>query len=143
MLRSNGPGLIVKIELWIDTNQVHIGFVKRLKRSDVPPICVSLAIFVLERKCKYTMAVYDGGNDVLAEVMLAFRIVGILSELFKEKPSVKDIDSHRSHCVPRIVWNLPRLLRFFLKADNALIGVDLHHSKFFCRFAIDSQSADG
>ena len=42
-----------------------------------------------------------------------------------------------------IIRNRTRVCGFFLKADNALVGVDLHDSEFLCSVALDSQCTDG
>ena len=63
--------------------QVHIGIIIRIDGSDITPIGLGLAIFVVERKREHAIGMNDARNDVFAKIMDTAGIVGVPHQLFK------------------------------------------------------------
>lgn len=140
---TDGPGIVIEIEERIDTDEVHIGFVVGVEGTDISPIGILFAIFVFEGESKNALIANHRRDDVFAKVMLAGGFGGVAAELFEEEASVEDVDTHGRQAVLFIAGDPFGLFRFFLKSDDAMIGIDLHDPKFFGRFAIDAKGTDG
>ena len=85
--------MIIYIELGIHGDELHVGFVKRIQISDVAPIRLGARFHVVERVGKYAQLGDRWRNDVLAEIMAAVLILGILGEQHVEAIHCDDVDA--------------------------------------------------
>jgi len=140
---SDRPRVIVKIELRVDVDQVHIGFEVGIERSDIPPIGILLAVLIFEGKRKDSSFVNIGRDDIFAKIMMALWVVRVRAELFKKEPRIEDVDPHRCQSVIGVTRDRLRICGFLLKTDDPLVGIYLHDTELFRVIAWYSQRSDG
>src|SRR5262249_11247310 len=83
------------------------------------------------------------GDDVLAEVVVAFGPGRVLAEQFVHRPGGEDVDAHRRQAHLRVVRHRPRLARLLLEADHAVLRVHLHDAEVLAVLERHGQAADG
>ena len=59
-MRPDRPLLVVKIELRVDADEVHVGLEVGIDRADIPPVGITLSIFVAKRKGMHSVGMDYG-----------------------------------------------------------------------------------
>ena len=114
--RVDAPCGIVEIEFRFFAQKVHVRFPQTLDRSDVLPVS-------LERIGDHLFArVQHGGNDVLAEVVVARFIRIVALHVVAQKLPVENIDAHRGVVALRN-------LRLFLERNDRAVFIGVHDAE--------------
>ena len=88
------PGGIVQVENWRDADQVHVGFVVGVERSDIAPVKRVFAIFVDEVVGEDAMFGDDSRENVFAEIVMGFGVFGIGQQNWNHQVGIENVDSH-------------------------------------------------
>ena len=123
------PAFIVEIEDRRHGNQVDIGFVVGVDGADVAPVKRAIAVFVLEIVGKDAIFREDAREDIAAEVVRGFGILGIGEQDGDQQLRVEDIYAHGGICFVRAVRGALGLRRLLLKAEHAPLSVGLDDAK--------------
>ena len=108
--------LTVEIEGGVLAQQVHVGLPQGADRADVLPVALE---FIGEQA---VALVQNGGDDVLAEVVLGTRVLLVLDEeLFQHAP-LEDVDAHG--CVRAL-----RMLRLLLEFVDGAVLPGVHDAE--------------
>ena len=108
--------LTVEVEGRVLAQQVHVGLPQGADRADVLPVALE---FIGEQA---VALVQNGGDDVLAEVVLGTRVLLVLDEeLFQHAP-LEDVDAHG--CVRAL-----RMLRLLLEFVDGAVLAGIHDTE--------------
>lgn len=108
--------LAVEVEGGVLAQQIHIGLPQGADRADVLPVALE---FIGEQA---VALVQNGGDDVLAEVVLGTRVLLVLDEeLFQHAP-LEDVDAHG--CVRAL-----RMLRLLLEFVDGAVLAGVHDTE--------------
>ena len=78
------------------------------------------------------------GNPVGPDALAAI----FPEELIKQEVSGEHVNAHAGQAIG-LTWNRLWLVRFFFKANNSIVFIDLHDTKLPRRFLIDLKRANG
>src|SRR5690606_24981081 len=112
------PPLVVQVQLWIDRDQVHVGFVVGVERANVTPVGVVLAVLVTEGERVHPVRVDHRGNDVPPEVVGAAAPRSVDAQLLEQEPGVEDVNAHRRQAVLVVAGDRLGVGRLFFKTDD-------------------------
>src|SRR5262249_17563794 len=79
LVGSDRPLAIVQVQDWIDLDQVHVRLVIGIQRADIAPVGDRLAVLVTKAKNVDFFALNHAWDNILAEVVIALRMGGILA----------------------------------------------------------------
>ena len=137
------PFAVIEVEHRVDVHQVHVGLVVGVERTDVAPVGDGLAVLVAEAKGINPVGLDHVRNDVLAEIVIALRMRGVLAKQFVHQAGSENVNPHRGQTVLRIVRHRRRLARLLQKALDAVLVVDLHDAEVGAFAQRRGDAADG
>lgn len=71
VMGADRPLRVVHIEKRIDRNQIEVGFVVGVDRSNISPVRIVLPIFITKGKRMNTMAFNKRGKNIVTKIMMA------------------------------------------------------------------------
>src|SRR5437016_4305029 len=99
-VRSDRPITLIDIHSWQRLQQIHVGFVIGVERSDVSPLAIDRHASggTAETIGHYLMRSDDGRKNVLSEIVRGIAIVILLKQLH-EQVRRENINAHRGQRV--------------------------------------------
>ena len=77
----------------------------------------------------YPIATHQIGDDIFAEIVTGFRLIGVALKLLVKKCGVEDINSHTRQRARRVAGNVCGIAWLFGKFDYTLFVVNRHHAE--------------
>ena len=126
------PLVVVQIELRELTGEVDVGGPERIDRADVAPIGAladTIHAAVGKAVCPDTAFTDQLGQQVVSKIVAGGVQLGISRKLLEQELGIEHIDAHAGQRPARIAGQRGRMHGFFNKGDDAVRGVDAHHTE--------------
>src|SRR5579872_319431 len=94
LVGADRPGLIVQIEDRRDRNDIHVGFVVGFERAHVAPVERLFFVFVDKVVGVDAIVVDHFGQNIFAEIVAGYGILGILQQRGDENIGVEEVNAH-------------------------------------------------
>ena len=132
--RAQRPRWIVEVKLWVDADQVHVGFVVRVDRADIAPVGVRAVIagdwvFVKIVRVQMITVAQGFGQHVLTEIMARGIITPVQLEQLFQRFAVEDVIAHAGQRHVWSVWHRAGVFGFLLKLRDAVAVINLQHTE--------------
>jgi hypothetical protein len=141
---ADGPAVVVEVEDGGDRGHVHVGVVVGLERADVAPVEGFLAILVDEIVGEHFVLAEDGGQDVVAEVVLRLRVFGVANEGGEQDVGIENVDAHGGVDHAGVEGGADvGFLRLLEKAGDLAVAGDLDDAEAGDVGGLDGQGGEG
>src|SRR5262249_4919534 len=142
---ANGPTVVVQVEDRRHGDQVHVGIVESIERTDVAPVEHLLGVDVVKIVGYHAYTFEIPRDDVAAEIVTGIWILCVLMQKTQQDIGLENIDPHRRADHRRIENGALGIAVFrllFEGGDAAILG-DFKHAKTVGFLGVNANAGEG